>query len=186
MITLASVGALLRGLLQGLPRPPLPGLAGAIVLLLAWAWHDHRVHAAYIKGTQAQVAADQATFTAAASAATLAQRQRNAALAARQSQISKGTDHALATSNADLARRYADLRLRWAAARSDQSGAGSRGATAIPDPAEIADDTTCAARGWVSFNTAATAAEAADTAIAKDDAWIAWAAAQAAAWPGAK
>jgi hypothetical protein len=35
----------------------------------------------------------------------------------------------------------------------------------------------------VDFNTAAAAAEAADQAIAKDDAWREWARAQARAWP---
>ena len=61
--------------------------------------------------------------------------------------------------------------------------AGDDHPTAVSGAAAGAAAADCAAAGWVSFDTAAAAAEAADRAIAKDDAWIAWVSAQAAAWP---
>ncbi len=175
--------ATLIGLARGIPRPVGLALAVALAVLAACAWHDHRVTGAYRQGAADQAVADRTRVAAAATAAAAAQQRLAATLAARQARISKGTDHALVEKNTDLAERYADLRLRWAADRADRGGSGADPATAVPGATGSAGDAACAAAGWVSFDTAAAAAQAADTAIAKDDAWIAWAAAQQAAWP---
>ena len=170
-------------LFRRVPAAAWATLGVALALLGVWRWHDATVADARRDGARAQAVADRGRYEAAASAAAAEQHQRIAALAVRQSVISKGSDDALHIRHADLARRYDDLRLRWAAHRADQRGAGDDRATAVPGTAAGVDDATCAARGWVSFDTAAAAAQAADTAIAKDDAWIEWAARQAAAWP---
>lgn len=183
-----AIWGLLRGpareALGLMPRPIWYIFAGVVALALAWHWHGRKVDLAYASGARVQADADGQRFDAAGLAAAAAQNALVATLAARQSRISKGTDDALLVRNADLARRYDDLRLRWTARRTDPRGPGQNGAIAVPGAAVIADDAACAASGWVSFDTAAAAAEAADTAIAKDDAWRAWAAAQTAAWPG--
>ncbi len=169
--------------LGSVPRPIWYILSAILALLLLWNWHDRRVAVAYAGGARAQADVDRARFEAATNAAVTAQRDLAATLATRQTRISKGTDDALLVRNADLARDYDDLRLRWAAHRTAQDRAGQTGATAVPAATSRVDDSACPALGWVSFDIAAAAAEAADTAIAKDDAWIAWARAQAAAWP---
>lgn len=179
MTALATLAALVRGIPRSVGLALLAGLA----LLSAWAWHDHRVAAAARKGAQDQQVADRARVAAASAAAAAAQTRLAAMLASKQARISKGTDDALIQKNTDMANRYADLRLRWAADRADHRRPGADAAVAVPAATGDAVDAACAARGWVSFDTAAAAAEAADTAIAKDDAWIAWAAAQQAAWP---
>ncbi len=183
MTVLATLFGALPGLLGRVPRWLQAALAGAGVLLLALAWHNHRLGIAYRQGAAEQARIDSRRVAAAASAAAAAQDRLAAELAGRQSRISKGTTDALVAQTDDLACRYADLRLRWAADRADRGDAGGGAAIAVPGAAAGADDAACAAGGWVSFDTAAAAAEAADTAIAKDDAWIAWAARQAAAWP---
>lgn len=176
MTALASGWALLRGL----PRPLLYALAGIVVALMLWRWHGAKVDAAFADGARRQAATDTARFEAAGAAAAKAQAALVAGLAAKQSRISKGTDDALVARTDDLARRYDDLRLRWTAHRGRAS---DDSASAVSAATGAFDDAGCAARGWVSFDIAAAAAEAADTAIAKDDAWIAWAGAQADAWP---
>ncbi|MFZ4110455.1 MAG: hypothetical protein ACOYKQ_08305, partial [Polymorphobacter sp.] len=95
----------------------------------------------------------------------------------------KESDNALAPRLAAVGRRHDDLRLRWAATRADPGRSGAGGTTAVPATPAGAADAACAAAGWVSFDTAVAAAAAADAAIAKDDAWREWVAAQAAAWP---
>jgi len=172
-----------RAALGGLPRSIWYIFSGITTLLLLWHWHERRIDAAYAGGATAQASIDRAQFEAATTAAGNAQHQIAVALAASQCRISKGSDDALLVRNADLARRYDDLRLRWAAYRAHPGGSGRGGATTVPGAAAIADNPACAAAGWVSFDTAAAAAQAADTAIAKDDAWIAWAANQMAVWP---
>ena len=146
-------------------------------------WQHAQVSRAHADGAAAQMRADAARTRAAADAAARAQHARVAAAAARQAEISKGTTDALTHDRDDLARRYDALRLRWAAYRADPGTSGDGRTVALSRPAAGADDAACAARGWVAFDSAAAAALAADAAIAKDDAWIAWAAAQAAAWP---
>ena len=164
-------------------------LAGAVIAatsLVAWSgwqWHQRQTLAAFSAGSDAQAAADWQSYRAHADAAAAAQHATVAALATRQHAISKGTADALTARHDDLARRYDDLRLRWAAYRAGQGHAGDGRTAAISGSAPGADDAACAAAGWVAFETAAAAAQAADRAIAKDDAWIAWATAQAAAWP---
>jgi hypothetical protein len=170
-------------LFRRVPAAAWAALGVALALLGVWRWHDATVANERGDGARAQAVADRAHYEAAASAAATEQRRRVAVLATRQSVISKGFDDALHTRHADLARRYDDLRLRWAVHRADPRGTGVDRATAVPGPAARDDDAACAARGWVSFDTAAAAAQAADTAIAKDDAWIEWAARQAASWP---
>jgi hypothetical protein len=176
MVTIAN-------LLGRVPRPVWYIVAAIAVLLLVARWHHSRVDAAYTAGGAAQASVDRAAVAKAAFAANAAQQALRTSLAARQEKVSKGTDHALLAQNADLARRYDDLRLRWAAYRTDQRGAGDGRAIAVPRPAGIVDGPDCPAAGWVSFDTAAAAAQAADEAIARDDAWRAWVVAQAAAWP---
>ncbi|WP_426165183.1 hypothetical protein [Sandarakinorhabdus sp. DWP1-3-1] len=183
MTAITTLFGALPGLLGRVPHWLRLALAGAAVLLLALAWHNHRLAGAYRQGAAEQALADRRRVAEAASAAAAAQDRLAAALAGRQSRISKGTTDALVAQNDDLARRYADLRLRWAAARADRGGPGGDATAAVSGAAAGVDDAACAAGGWVSFDTAAAAAQAADAAIAKDDAWIAWATAQAATWP---
>jgi hypothetical protein len=168
--------------LARLPRALWLVLGGAALLAALLFWHGQRVERARAAGAAAQAAVDRAAFEKAAAAAAQKQQRLVQALADRQAVISKGTEDELARDLADLARRYDDLRLRWAAARRG-GDAGGGGAIAVSAAAGAVDDAACAARGWVDFNTAAAAAEAADTAIAKDDAWRAWAEAQGQAWP---
>ncbi len=187
MMVLAALWAFLRGpvvrFMAGLPRPVWYGLAALGVGVLAMHWHNSRVALAHADGAKVQASMDRQSFDAAAAVAAKRQAELIAKLDARQTEISKGSNDALVARDADLARRYADLRLRWAAYQTDSGGAGKSGAAAVPGAATGVDDAACAARGWVDFTTAAAAAQAADGAIAKDDAWIAWAKAQAAAWP---
>ncbi len=185
MIGLALTG-LFRGLLArlaALPRSLVVGLVGVALLLAAVQWHKGRVAAAFAAGGRAQAGADRKAFEAASAAASAAQARLSAALAAQQELVSKGIDDGLAARTADLDRRYAELRLRWAAYQAGAGGAGQGRTAPLPGAPATIDDAACAARGWVAFDLAAAAAYAADTALAKDDAWIAWAAAQAAAWP---
>jgi hypothetical protein len=170
-----------RGL-ASVPRAVWLALGGVALIGVLLIWHGQRVESARRAGAEAQAAIDRAAYREAAAEAAQKQRQQVQALTARQAVISKGTDDELARDFADLAQRYDDLRLRWAAARLG-GDAGAGGATALPAAADRVDDAACAARGWVDFNTAAAAAQAADEAIAKDDAWRDWALAQARAWP---
>ena len=158
-----------------------PFLVGAALLLALIAWHTHAVDAAYTKGATKQRAADTVRFEAATAAATAAQGALIDRTAAKSDAISKGTDHALAKTNAGIAGQYADLRLRWAEANSRR--AGQDGAATVSDATGSTDLTSCAAQGWVAIDVASAAAEAADIATAKDDAWREWAAEQARAWP---
>jgi hypothetical protein len=165
-----------------LPRWVWAGLGSLGLLLALWGWHGHEVRQARMKGAAAQAALDRAAFAQATQEAAVRQARLVRDLAVAQSMISKGVEDGLADRFADLARRSDDLRLRWAAARA-AGAAGAGGAVAVPGTPGGTDDAACAARGWVAFDTAAAAAHAADQAIAKDDAWISWARAQAAAWP---
>jgi hypothetical protein len=179
--------ALLRGpvaaFLASVPRPVWYALAAGLALLLLWRWHAAQVDTAYRSGVRAQAAADRAAYARASAAAAEAQQALVRRTAAAQARISKGSDDALRLSHDDLARRYDDLRLRWAAHNAAESRPGNDQPTALSGAAPGTAATDCAAAGWVSFDTAAAAAEAADRAIAKDDAWIAWVTAQAEAWP---
>jgi len=185
MIGLALLG-MLRGALArlaALPRPVVAGLAAVALLFAVAQWHKGRVAAAFAAGGRAQAGADRVAFEAANAAASAAQARLSAALAAQQKLVSKGIDDGLAARTADLDRRYTELRLRWAAYQAGAGDAGKGRTAPLPGAPATLDDAACAARGWVAFDLAAAAAHAADTALAKDDAWIAWAAAQAAAWP---
>lgn len=167
-----------------LPKPIWYALTLTAALLMLVRWHDRGLAAAHAAGAAAQAAADRARLTALSAAAARAQHDRVTALTATQAQISKGQDDELAKNAAVIVSRAADLRLRWAAHGADRDHPGGDRTTAVPRAAGRPDDAACAAAGWVSFAIASAAAEAADRAIAKDDAWIAWATAQAAAWPG--
>lgn len=169
-------------MLAMLPRWVWAGLGSLGVLLALWGWHAHEVRQARIQGAAAQAALDRAAYEQAAREAGARQARLVRDLAVAQTMISKGVEDGLADRFADLARRHDDLRLRWAAARAAGT-AGTGGAAAVPGTASSIDDAACAARGWVAFDIAAAAAHAADQAIAKDDAWISWARAQATAWP---
>jgi hypothetical protein len=166
-----------------LPRTVWAAIAVALLLAGLALWHRGEIRAARADGARVQAASDAAQLRAAADRASADQRRIIAATAARQTRINKESDDALAPRLAAVGRRHDDLRLRWAAARADPGRPGAGGTTAVPATPAGAADTACAAAGWVSFDTAAAAAAAADAAIAKDDAWREWAAAQAAAWP---
>lgn len=184
---LAPALAFLRGPfsagLAAVPRWVWQLLAALLVLVLVWRWHEGRVADAAREARTAQASADRAAYARASAAAAEAQAALVSRTASQQIRISKGTDDALRRDHDDLARRYDDLRLRWAAHRASEGPAGDDHPTALPGAAPGAAAADCAAAGWVSFDTAAAAAEAADRAIAKDDAWIAWVSAQQAAWP---
>jgi hypothetical protein len=179
----ALVAAPVQRLLVALPRPVWYALAAAALLLAGRHWYAARLAEARSEGARQQAAADRQIFDAATVAATGRQRDLVAKLQTRQAEITKGSNDALLVRNHDLSDRYHDLRLRWAAWQAAGGGAGAGAATAVSGAAGSAGDTACPAAGWVAFDTAAAAAEAADIAIARDDAWRAWAAAQAAAWP---
>jgi hypothetical protein len=169
--------------LPTLPRWAWQLIAALFALTLLWRWHEGRVADAAREARAAQAAADRAACSRASAAAAAAQQALVRRTAGQQKAISKGTDNALRRQHDDLARRYDDLRLRWAAHNAAEGGAGHDRPAALSGPAARPDAADCAAQGWVSFDTAAAAAEAADRAIAKDDAWIAWVTAQQAAWP---
>lgn len=160
-----------------------PALAGVLVVLAVILWHKGEVSDAYKAGAVEQAAKDRQAVEAAEKAATAAQTALIDATRQKSADISKGTDNALQKRNADLARSYDDLRLRWEAYRADQGRAGQDGATALASAAGVPDDAYCPSQGWVSLDVAAAAAEAADTAIAKDDAWREWWLKQSEAWP---
>ena len=168
---------------QRLPRAVWATAAMALLLAGLALWHRGEIRAARADGARAQAASTAAQLRAAADRASADQRRIIAATAARQIRISKESENALAPRLAAVGRRHDDLRLRWAAARADFGRPGAGGATAVPATPAGAADAACSAGGWVSFDTAVAAAAAADTAIAKDDAWREWVAAQAAAWP---
>lgn len=148
-----------------------------------WVWHGGEVRAARREGAAEQARVDRAAYAEAESLATARQAAVRAAAKARADAISKETGDALDDRRADLARGYDDLRVRWAAHRADQGGASQGGAVGVASAAGVADDAYCKAQGWVSLDVASAAAQAADTAIAKDDAWREWWTAQAEAWP---
>jgi hypothetical protein len=179
MMTLASLIPVLRRL----PRATWVTALAILVMLFVWRWHVAKVEAAFAQGGVVQSRLDEMRVRQAATAAQAAQQALKSALAKRQVAVSKGTNDALLAKASDLSRRRDDLRMRWAAYRADQGGTGEGRAADISGTAAGADDAACAASGWVSFDTAAAAALAADTAIARDDAWRSWVTAQAAAWP---
>jgi hypothetical protein len=170
-------------LARRLPRAAWAAAALALLLAGLALWHRAEVRGARAQGARTQAASDAARVAGAAAQAAAAQRRVIAATAARQTKITKESDDALAARLADLGRRHDDLRLRWAAARADPGRPGAGGTIAVSAATPGAADAACAARGWVSFDTAVAAAAAADAAIAKDDAWREWVLAQAAAWP---
>lgn len=177
------IPAAILGSIGRVPRQIWYILAVMLLALVAWRWHAGQVESAYRLGGIDQSRIDEQLVRQASAAAEAGQNALRTAVKSRQVKVTKGTDDALLAKHTDLARRYDDLRLRWAAHRADQGGSGERGATAVPGAAAGIDDAACAARGWVSFDTATAAAQAADTAIARDDAWRAWVTTQAAAWP---
>lgn len=160
-----------------------PYMAGALLLGGVILWHKDAVSDARIAGMEAQAKVDTEAFKEAARLATEAQQAAIAKVEANSAAINERTTDALTKRNTDLARSYDDLRLRWAKAKADSSSAGEGGATAVSDAASGFDAAACKAAGWVDFGIAATLAEAADRATAKDDAWRAWWTAQEAAWP---
>jgi hypothetical protein len=184
---LAPALAFLRGPfsagLAAVPRWVWHLLAALLVLLALWRWHESRLAEAAAAARADQASADRAAFARASAAAAEAQTALAGRVAGQQTRISKGTDDALRRDHDDLARRYDDLRLRWVAHRAAEGNPGDHHPAAVSGAAPGAAAADCAAAGWVSFDTAAAAAEAADRAIAKDDAWIAWVSAQAEAWP---
>lgn len=157
-------------------------LLGGLIIGLR-VWHDGEVRAARREGAAEQARVDREAYAEAEGVATARQAAIKTKTAAKAATISKGSDDALQRRYTDLARSYDALRLSWAAHRADQGRAGEGGAAGLASAAGEPDDAYCKAQGWVSFDVAAAAAEAADTAIAKDDAWRAWWREQATAWP---
>jgi hypothetical protein len=158
-------------------------LAVAALILGLRVWHQGEVSAARREGAAEQAAVDRRDFARAETVATERQAAMRFQTAAKAATISKGSHDALQRRYTDLASSYDDLRLRWAAHRADQGGAGASGAAGPAGAARGVDDAACKAAGWVSLDVASAAAQAADEAIAKDDAWRAWWKAQAEAWP---
>lgn len=181
---MSVVAGWLQRLLAQLPGGVWAALAVVVLLWGAVRWHESRLELARREGAAAQASLDRAAFERAAAEAAAVQARLVRELTGRQVAITRETDDAVVRDFADLGRRYDELRLRWASVRA--GGADAGGAAAISGAAGIALDAACAAGGWVDFATASAAAEAADEAIVKDDAWIAWAAAQKAAWPEAR
>ncbi len=176
-------GSLFGPLLARAPRWLWLAFAALIVVAIGWRWHERQLRDARLAAATAQHDRDARAVTAAAATAARLQHATVVQTAAAQAHVNKDTDDALTARLADLGARYDALRLRWAAARADPGRTGADRTAALPNAAGQPEDAACAAAGWVAFDTAAAAAHAADAAIAKDDAWIAWAAAQAAAWP---
>lgn len=170
-------------LVRRVPGLAWAGLAALLLLAGLVHWHDRAVAAAFAEGVREQAATDRAAVLAANAAARQAAAARNAALGRTQATISRESEDGLQKTLAAVVRRRDDLRLRWATARAAAAGDGTPGPAALPGAAAVALDTACPAAGWVAFDTAAAAAAAADEAIAKDDAWIAWVREQAVAWP---
>jgi hypothetical protein len=166
-----------------IPRWAWAALAAVVLLGGLWVWHGLEVSTARREGAAEQARVDREDFARAEGVATARQAAMRAAVKARADAISKEAGDALDDRRADLARGYDDLRMRWAAHRADQGRAGNGAAAGVASAAGVADDAYCKAQGWVSLDVAAAAAEAADTAIAKDDAWQEWWREQAAAWP---
>lgn len=160
-----------------------PMLAVIVALISFWFWHSRAVTAAFNDGAARQAATDRAAYQEAETAATEKQAKLVRNSAAKAGTISKGTDVALQKRFDNLAGSYDALRLRWETHRANQGRASQGGTTVASSAATVANDAHCAASGWVSFDVAAAAAEAADTAIAKDDAWRAWWTQQEEAWP---
>jgi hypothetical protein len=159
-------------------------LAAVAVLIFGLSvWFDVQLSTARREGAAEQAWIDRRDFARAESVATERQAAIKARTAAKAKAISKEKGDGLQGRFDDLARSYDDLRLRWAAHRADQGRAGNGGAARPAGAAGEPDDAYCKAQGWVSLDVAAAAAQAADTAIAKDDAWREWWTAQAEAWP---
>lgn len=161
----------------------------AVVVLLSgligglWVWHGIEVNSARREGAAEQALVDREDFARAESVATERQAALRAGVKARAATISKEKGDALDVRLGAVDLGYDDFWLRWAAHRADQGRAGHGAATGAASAAGEPDDAYCKAQGWVSLDVAAAAAEAADKAIAKDDAWQEWWREQAEAWP---
>ena len=161
--------------------------AGAVVIVLLVMfdrWLDDVKTDAMAE--QARLSAEdfrQAFEAAQAEQARISAEQRRNSAAKNKEQID-----ALKHENDRIGRDYADLRRLWreAKAEADPGGAGQGGAAAVP--ADAGGDPFAAARaaGWVDFDTAAAAAEAADRAAAAHAAAVNWWLTQCRAWPGPK
>jgi hypothetical protein len=160
-----------------------PYIAGALAAVALVLWFNHKIDAAYDRGKTEQAAADTEAFRAAQDAATERQAALIAKTEAKGAAINKETTDALEKRNAVLARNYADLRRLWAAHKAHSGSAGDGDTTAVPGSAAAALAASCRAEGWVDFDTAAAASEAADLNAAQVNAWIDWYLAQKAAWP---
>lgn len=160
-----------------------PYIAAALaVLALVW-WFNSRLDAAYERGKTEQAAADTLAFRAAQDAATERQAALIAKTEAKAAAINERTTDALEKRNTQLARSYDDLRLRWKAYRANQGGAGDGQSASVPGGTATAVAASCRAEGWVDFDTAAAASEAADLNAAQVNGWIDWYLAQREAWP---
>jgi hypothetical protein len=167
-----------------LVRRVLPFVAAALAIWLAWQWHTGKVESAAKAAAATQLADDRAAFQRAAEAARVKQAKVVAASVAKVEAINERTTHDLQKRTDRIARSYDDLRLRWEKHRAAHpGGTGNDRAAGLSSATASLDAAACAAEGWVSFDVASAAAEAADQAIKKDDAWIAWAMEQQAAWP---
>lgn len=163
-------------------------LAVAGLLIGAKAWHRAQVDAVRIEAMQEQAELSAADFEAAWKAAERQQANEIAAQLTTARIINKEQTDGLKIENDRIGRAYADLRQLWAKAqaRENPGRAGHDGAIAVPPDASANAFAAAQAAGWVDFETAAALAEAADRAIAADDAKAAWWLEQCRAWRGPK
>jgi hypothetical protein len=163
---------------------------GGIGVALAGAriWHNSQIDAVRIAAMQEQAEYSAADFEAAWKAAEQHQANEIAAQLTTARIINKEQTDGLKKQNDRISSAYADLRQLWAKAkaRENPGRAGHDGAIAVPADAGGNAFAAAQAAGWVDFETAAALAEAADRAIAADDAKAAWWLEQCRAWRGPK
>lgn len=170
-------------LLRRIPTWAYIALAVIAAVITLHAWHNGQLRKARNAGRAEQASIDAKAFNEAARKAEAQQERVIADTVAKAEQITMETTNEIAKERDAIARDYAAIRLRWRRAEANSSRAGKGEAVAVASAAPGFDAAACTARGYVDFQTAATIAEAADVATARDDAWREWWTAQAAAWP---
>ncbi len=156
---------------------PLAMLGGAL-----W-WHGGQVETIKALARAEQAEVDRKAVVAAEARAARAQQQLIDTMRQTQTTINDEVTRALDHARDDIARHAGDDRLRWAEARADLGRASAAEAAAISAGQPGAVDAACRARGWVAFDAASTAAQAADSYAAQVNGWIDWWTRQEAAWP---
>lgn len=164
-------------------------IGGVAALLLGanW-WHNRQIDAVRIAAMQEQADLSAADFEAAWRAAEQQQANEIAAQLTSARIINKEQTDGLKKQNDRIAGDYADLRRLWREAQAGQDPGGARhdGTAAVPADAGGNPFAAAIAAGWVDFNTASAAAEAADRATAAHAAAVNWWLEQCRAWRGPK